>query len=315
MARLDKLTGALLIGVILSTILCGILTVQTFLYLARFPGDRKSMRRMVVVLWVIDLVHQACACCSVYHYVINFRDHGILARNTWSISAFHSLEPILALVVQMFFVQRFQLLNPRWWPFTFVMAALALVSFGFGFTASIRTYSMEYFEEFIRDTWIVIIWLVLCAVCDILIACGIASTLHFSRSGVKATDRLIAKLIVWTINTGAFPAFFAILELMFFLTMNHSFTFIGTDIVLAKLYSNSLLAFLNRRKSPLDRTQPETKREVRCLITLDVELSDISEGSQSRQPISDLPQASSFDLRGPKSTQGNIHPLKPSPLI
>jgi len=267
MAHLDKFTGALLIAVILSTVLFGILTLQTYFCLVRYPDDRSWIRRMVITLWVVDFIHQACACHATYIYLTDFRHPEVLARVTWSISAFHSLEPILALVAQIFFVHRLHLLNRNWWPIVLIASLLAGISFALGFAASIITFLLTYWSEFARYTWVVVTWLAACAACDILIAGAIATSLFLSRSGVKSTDRIISKLIMWTINTGAFPALFAILELVFFLALNTSFIYPSVDIVLAKLYSNSLLAFLNRRQSPFDSKNEQSLVEGEIHLT------------------------------------------------
>jgi len=102
-------------------------------------------------------------------------------------------------------------------------------------------------------TWLIVSWLGCCALSDITIAMGITRSLLVARSGVRVKDRLVPNLIGWTVTTGGAPAACALLELLIFIMYPNAFGVFPVDIVLAKLYSISLLAFLNRRRRSSDR--------------------------------------------------------------
>jgi len=203
---------------------------------------------MVTVLFILDTAHQVCACHTIYQYTMSFRDPEAIGRVVWSVPVFHTLEPILALVAQLL-----RLLNRVRWPVVLATVLLAISSFAFCMFSAVTVYKSEKWGDGAKYNWVVTTWLASGAACDILIASAITYSLLLSRSGFKATDRIISKLIIWTVATGANSALTATLQLACSLALPNTALPVGLDLVLAKLYTNSLLAFLNRRKSPITR--------------------------------------------------------------
>ncbi|KAF9518279.1 hypothetical protein BS47DRAFT_332530 [Hydnum rufescens UP504] len=138
-------------------------------------------------------------------------------------------------------------------------------------SSSVRSFNrvtLHHFAEYKHFAWLVSLWLVTCSICDIAVTIPVAWTLYSSRTGFRDTDILIVKLIIWTVNTSALPASFALFEAVTFITNNdtliHLAANIGTisciqavlplltsrsilclcwiELVLAKLYSNTFLA-------------------------------------------------------------------------
>jgi len=126
---------------------------------------------------------------------------------------------------------------------------LALCAFGFGAAAGITVHFVPLLADFKQYTWLVATWLTTCCVCDLVVSSAIAYQLWTSRSGFKPTDKILTKLTLWTVNTGMIPAAVAVADVITFACLNNSLVHLGTNIMLAKLYSNSLLASLNRRRS------------------------------------------------------------------
>jgi len=124
---------------------------------------------------------------------------------------------------------------------------------------------------------------VTCSVCDIAVTIPVAWTLYISRTGFKQTDALLVKLILWTVNTGALPASFALLEVVTFIIKNESLIHLAANIILAKLYSNTLLAFLNRRGT-LTKARPGTLH-----FSDNLALSHVgSRGNRARESSSEI---------------------------
>ncbi|KAF8306197.1 hypothetical protein DL93DRAFT_2172218 [Clavulina sp. PMI_390] len=250
MSLLDGLMGSVLISVILSSILFGILTVQAHSYWTRFPNDPVWVRRLVLLLWVVDAAHQIAGTWAMYNYLVrHFLDPTYLAINDAALGTTVTLEPIPALAVQLYFARRLYILNPAWWPMVALIVLLALVAFGMGMACGIIIHTLHFLVEFHNYTWLVTGWLIVCAVCDVLIAISIAYQLWNSRSGFKATDKLLTTLTVWTVNTGMIPAGFAIADAVTFIKLPNTLVHLSLNIMLAKLYSNTAMGFLNRRRS------------------------------------------------------------------
>ncbi|KAF9512303.1 hypothetical protein BS47DRAFT_1093502 [Hydnum rufescens UP504] len=221
---LDNTLGAVLVSVIASASLFGILTTQCYYYALRFKQDPRWLKCIVVALWIIDGTHQITVCAIIFQYSVeHYGDLHYVRRSIWPVSFCIMLEPLPALIVQMYFTRRLYYLNQKLWPIAACTAILSIATFALGEICASIT------------------------VCDIAVTIPVAWTLHTSRTGFRQTDALIVKLILWTVNTGALPASCALLEAVMFILKNETLIHLAANIVLAKLYSNTLLAFLNRR--------------------------------------------------------------------
>ncbi|KAJ3837418.1 hypothetical protein F5878DRAFT_662106 [Lentinula raphanica] len=90
---------------------------------------------------------------------------------------------------------------------------------------------------------------VLGAVADVLIAAGLFYFLHRSRTGFKKSDTMISKLIMFTVSTGLLTSICAVASLLSILIWGKTLIYVAFYFSLGRLYSNSLLATLNARKS------------------------------------------------------------------
>ncbi|GJJ13350.1 hypothetical protein Clacol_007602 [Clathrus columnatus] len=69
----DNTLGALLIGLIVSTALFGLTTLQTYLYFINYIKDRLSLKFLVASLWILDFIHTILVTHASYHYlIVNF---------------------------------------------------------------------------------------------------------------------------------------------------------------------------------------------------------------------------------------------------
>ncbi|KZV78342.1 hypothetical protein EXIGLDRAFT_41103 [Exidia glandulosa HHB12029] len=82
--------------------------------------------------------------------------------------------------------------------------------------------------------------LIIGATSDVIIALSICFALTRMRSGFTASDRLVDKLVAFTIGSGLLTSVVAVVEMITYLTMQN-LVFLGFFSVLGKLYSNSLL--------------------------------------------------------------------------
>ncbi|KAF9512022.1 hypothetical protein BS47DRAFT_1114720 [Hydnum rufescens UP504] len=244
---LDNTLGAMLVSIIVSASLFGVLTTQCHYYVIRFKQDPIWLKCIVAALWIIDSIHQIGVSAMIFQYNVNhYGDFEYLRQSSWLVSVCGILEPLPAFIVQIYFTRRLYYLNRKLWPVAAFTAILSIISFAMGEASSILTFTFSRFTEYTRNTWLVIIWLITCSVCDIAIAISVAWTLYTSCTGFKQTDVLLARLILWIVTTGALPVSFALLQVVTFMVMNESLIHLAANIVLIKLYSNTLLASLNR---------------------------------------------------------------------
>ncbi|KAJ7708047.1 hypothetical protein B0H17DRAFT_1325068 [Mycena rosella] len=58
--NLNTTIGALQIGVLISYVLLGVTTTQTYIYYCRFPDDSPKLKALVAAVWVCEMAHAFC---------------------------------------------------------------------------------------------------------------------------------------------------------------------------------------------------------------------------------------------------------------
>ncbi|CAE6457076.1 unnamed protein product, partial [Rhizoctonia solani] len=107
MGELDAMFGATYIGVVLSTFLYGILTLQTYIYWFKYDHDGAFDRWFVLILWAMDTIQSICICHMQYHYTItNYANPTALQFNNWSLNFEVGFTAIITFMVQAFFARR-----------------------------------------------------------------------------------------------------------------------------------------------------------------------------------------------------------------
>ncbi|KAF8663695.1 hypothetical protein AX16_000870 [Volvariella volvacea WC 439] len=286
---LDNTFGASLIGAFITCMLYGLTTLQTYLYYAYYPKDRRELKLFdpgdkVLTIWVLDTLHIAFICKSTYYYLViapkyTYNPGGIDGRWKQVIGLSSSVHPLaiislvlsrrgqisvalnvlIAFLVQCFFTKRiFHLSNPsfRWWITTFI-AIVVFAHFVFGLETVAFLFIKKEFSKVHEMTLIAATPFALTAVLsDIVIAAALCILLHGSRSGFRKTDTIVTKLIVYSINRCILTSAVAIVEVIVFSTSPERHWYLAIDFVIGKLYANSLLATLNSRHSLRDKMDP-----------------------------------------------------------
>ncbi|CCO36126.1 hypothetical protein BN14_10250 [Rhizoctonia solani AG-1 IB] len=257
MGEMDAMFGATYIGVVLSTFLYGILTLQTYVYWFKYVHDGAFDRWFVLALWLMDTIQSVCICHMQYHYTItNYANPEALQFNNWSLNFEVGFTAIITFMVQAFFARRAWFFTKRVGSrFTTtrktqllgaIVGLLAAMGLGFGLASFAMTFVLGRFSRFIEYRWLVGIWLGAAAFCDVVIVYMLSTALMTQRTGFGRTDALINKLLRYTINTGLLTSLIAVADLICFCTMNN-LVHLGFNMVLGKLYTNTLLATLNAR--------------------------------------------------------------------
>ncbi|KAF9076561.1 hypothetical protein BDP27DRAFT_1210035 [Rhodocollybia butyracea] len=240
----DNTMGAALIGVIARIVSC----VQTWFYFSRYPGDLWYIKSLVAIVWVFDSIHQALISHTVYFYVItNFSNAAEQAYLIWSILVSH---------------RSFAFFSKLWTDLT-SMKLEVLFNVSFGLLATYRMLVLTFpqgldwipspkvFELFpvLFGKGLSMAVNVLGALSDVVIAAGLFYFLHRSRTGFKKSDTMISKLIAFSVSTGLLTSVCAVASLLSIIIWGKTLIYVAFYFSLGRLYSNSLLATLNARKS------------------------------------------------------------------
>ncbi|KAF9260751.1 hypothetical protein L218DRAFT_962331 [Marasmius fiardii PR-910] len=246
---LHNTMGALFIGVAIAGALWGITSMQTYNYFMRYYGiDRPVISIMVGIVYAFDTVHQIMISHLLYTYLVsNWGNPVILGTLVWSILIMVLMTGFIGLVVQLFLVYRVYVLSHK----NYVVVGVVLLPV-FGVFAS----SMAYFARAWPFTTFLELNLVgglsravnvLGAVSDVIITIALSYYLWRSKSGIKRTDAIMNRLILFCVRTGLLTTACAIMSLITISVFPGTFIYITFYATLARFYSFSLLATLNAR--------------------------------------------------------------------
>ncbi|KAJ8520736.1 hypothetical protein ONZ45_g2452 [Pleurotus djamor] len=83
--NLDAKLGAMFLGNVVAAILYGVTSVQTFIYFKGSAQDLRSLKVIVLILWLLDSLHIILVTHTVYFYTVsNYADPLSLNTPIWS---------------------------------------------------------------------------------------------------------------------------------------------------------------------------------------------------------------------------------------
>ncbi|VDC07097.1 unnamed protein product [Peniophora sp. CBMAI 1063] len=241
--------GALFVGWGISMLVFGILCLQTWLYFSRYVHDSPWLKLFVASLWVLEVGHQISIAHFSWHYLVT--DYGSLPgalseRTVWSLAAVVILGVTVAAIVKIFLGWRIYRVSGRhYWLGATIVFSIAQFALGIAFAA--RSVSLA-LDELTTLTTLPTIALSLGSATDVVIALVLSFYLHTMRTGYQKSERLIDRLIIFSVNTGALTAAVSVSVVVLFQTMPENFVYISVYFLVCKLYSNSCLATLNSRR-------------------------------------------------------------------
>ncbi|EJC99036.1 uncharacterized protein FOMMEDRAFT_170792 [Fomitiporia mediterranea MF3/22] len=247
--------GCLMIGSVLSMGLYGIGSVQTYYFFDTFGGhDSYYLRFQVFSLWALNTVHQAFILCSTYKYAItHYAVAGQLAvleptlRNTIILTA------VIAILAQSVFVDRIYCLSKNL-ILTAVMIVLALGQLACTIAYYAKCHSSTTFDSLRLNSTLMHVDQIITAVVNSAIAGTLVYLFQTTRTGFKQNDSIANKFMAFGLNTGAVTAICAIVCLVTGYASPNTFVYLLFSFLLTRLYMNTVLASLNSRSVPRDKS-------------------------------------------------------------
>ncbi|EMD38773.1 hypothetical protein CERSUDRAFT_122341 [Gelatoporia subvermispora B] len=248
--------GALLIGVIIQAVFYGNLCALTWRYYRRCRGDPAWLRALVAFIGLMCTFSLVTTTHAVYTFtVIYFANPIALENGSWSTSMLTTVNAIVVVLVRFVFIQRVYKFSRGRGVITQIVstvlvltAALSLVDLASSIALTVRI-----FQHSILSTEVVsmkILWELVFGTgipADFLLTVLLCFCLHNSRTGLTRTDSVINLLILYSIETGIFPALIELAGLIAFLLSPRTFIYIPFYVQIANLYLTSLVVSLNRR--------------------------------------------------------------------
>ncbi|KAF5383041.1 hypothetical protein D9615_004797 [Tricholomella constricta] len=249
MPSIPLLFGPMLIGVFFNMILYGVLIVQVYNYYQMYKKDVSWIRYLVLYLFIVESANTAFDMFIVYEpLILRYGD----PDGTKYFPTLFATEPIVIVAVsfpiQLFFAWRINVLTKSIW-IPSIIVLLATVSLAGGIWTGVMIAILRLFAKKPELHNPALVWFLSGCVADVLITATLVYTLSKRRTGFVATDDTISKIMRMTVQTGMLTAFFAVGDVIFFMTLPRTALNFLWDLALSKLYSNCLLSTLNARAS------------------------------------------------------------------
>ncbi|KAI1795263.1 hypothetical protein LXA43DRAFT_1090915 [Ganoderma leucocontextum] len=241
--------GALLLGVLVTAVGYGITTMQTYMYIGRFPKDPWPIKWTVWSLFALDTAHVTLSWHMIYYYLIlNFDHRAALEDSVWSFDITVILTAVITVVVHCFYARRVFILGGGNWLITIVILSLSLIRLVFGCIVSVKIFQLKNLELLPEKiTPQVGVGLGAGTLADCIITGSLVYYLRSHKSGFNDIDTFLDKITYWTVNNGMLTSIVGLVVILTFSTMPTNMVYLSVHLLLSKLYANSLLATLNFR--------------------------------------------------------------------
>ncbi|KAJ7820492.1 hypothetical protein B0H13DRAFT_2682288 [Mycena leptocephala] len=261
----DTTLGALCVAYVLAWGLFGVMSMQSFDYFQKFVKDSVWLKSLVGFLWyayrkpLSTYLYfrqgpgyppaRADRTCIVLLGYTNYDNPKVLAVSVWSFNI--GILNLTVLIVEVFLAR----LSNKNSILTGIIVLLSFSYFGFEMAVQVRTFQLKKISLFFEFQWIASVGLACAAAADLIIAFSLCFYLMRSRTGIKTTDTIVNRLVLYAMNTGLLTAICVLIDMICFLTMPKNLIHIAFNLVVGKLYTNSLLATLNFRDTIRSNTK------------------------------------------------------------
>ncbi|KAJ7057650.1 hypothetical protein C8F01DRAFT_1256279 [Mycena amicta] len=252
MAGVDLLFGPMLLGVLLNTLLYGVMATQMLTYYIRFPNDFRWIRYFVLYLLLAETAVVVVEVGIIYQPLVLEYGASLLLLLLLLLLALVLLllalglkmrmNVIVATPIQLFTAWRIKIITQSYIA-PVLIALLSIASFGGGLLLSFSVLRSSQFIDFGVFATEAAVWLISSAVCDIVLAVAMAYALLTRKTGIdKAVDGYINRIVRLTIESGSLTAAAALIDVILSISFPRSAMNFVVDFPLSTLYTCSLLA-------------------------------------------------------------------------
>ncbi|KAH7101294.1 hypothetical protein BKA62DRAFT_192445 [Auriculariales sp. MPI-PUGE-AT-0066] len=242
--------GAIEIGNDVGLFLMGIVAAQVFSYYRQFSRDPFYIRLGVAFVFVFDLVHTVLLSKVIYFYtIVGPCDPLALDHIDRNLSISIPFLGLVALIVQTMYCLRVlritesTILALGCWSLALARFSMHLYSTYLAFVAK----SLHTAITWKRFHGGLLASLACGTAADIAICVCITVGLWSRKTGFERTDKLVDKVIAWTIGTGFLPTVIGIVEIITYEIMPKNFIWMGLWWTMSKFLSISLMTSLHQR--------------------------------------------------------------------
>ncbi|KAF8633161.1 hypothetical protein AX17_004662 [Amanita inopinata Kibby_2008] len=260
----------LIIGNLLNWCLLGILTVQVYLYYLAFPRDRRWIKAVVYITYILETAQTFLLTRDLMAFV-NVTNPRVVTKSghlyhvdkvpQFSTIVIPSVDGLVALLSQGLYSHRIQVITKST-IITWIIRSLAVVQCGAAIFNSLFWLTVNQHTAKIalpgNSVWVpgfvsMTIWITGSAVCDVVITITMVWALSRAKKTTNRTYAAIQGLIRLIIETGIATATVAVVSAISkYYTHSIGNVYVDIQLFLSKLYANAILALLNNRISIAD---------------------------------------------------------------
>ncbi|CAL1708082.1 unnamed protein product [Somion occarium] len=268
----NLIAGPPFVGFILNWGLLGVLLVQVYIYHISFPKDQILFKCLVYGIFMLDTLQTCMLTVDMFdNFIYRWGSAGSFSTIGMGWFSFIILGGIISAAVQLTFSWRLWILAKSK-VLTGTVATLALTQLGGSIVGGAQLKSSSGTSQQSRSNVALTVWLAGSALVDVIIAIAMTFLLLRSKKNHKLVESklqgqnqlshsLINRLIFFVVETGTMTATVAIVAIVTFLAMPQTYVHECPAIILAKLYSNTLLAGFNNR-AMMERVEPEQRKSI-----------------------------------------------------
>ncbi|KAJ6526337.1 hypothetical protein B0H19DRAFT_1275701 [Mycena capillaripes] len=246
---LDTLTGCILVGTWVSSLLYMLEIIQSVYYFRHFEHDDWKSKTLVTVALVVDGLSFIGDCICVYEYTITHAgDLEYLATLHWPLPLYGFTTGVLGVLVQTFLVSRYWRFTHKTFIALFLSLAI-IISFGSVFTCSLMLTLYTSFEDRHRFKIPMALWLATEVTVDVGIAAVLLWEFRKAKGILTEARSALHRLTAVTIQSGVAAATLASGGLMGYYINPDSNLSLVFLYPLGRVYVITLLSNLNVRKS------------------------------------------------------------------
>ncbi|KAI0649631.1 hypothetical protein C8Q79DRAFT_335435 [Trametes meyenii] len=234
-----------IIGFTLATTLYGITVLQGYFYFRQYWDDSIRLKALVTILLITDTLTTVFMAHAMYTYVVlDFGTPLKIDLITWSFSSENGFAVITAFIVQCYFGHRLWIFSRKNFFLVGLILFLAFLNLGMGMACTIPTFTHHEWATLgtLKNRITLGLYSGASSLCDALIAAGLCYYLQTSRTGLRVTDTLIDKLMVYAIERGILTTTCQIMHMILTVALPGRAIFLPFAMLESKLYANALLA-------------------------------------------------------------------------
>ncbi|KIK54088.1 hypothetical protein GYMLUDRAFT_920070 [Collybiopsis luxurians FD-317 M1] len=273
--------GGMMVGLLLASLMCGIASVQAFIFFRTKQSDPLLHKITVGLLWLLDVIQLCFVFDATYYYVITLEDN-ILPPFVWSLKIQIFMQTLIMGLTKLLYTLRIWQLRQyisKWIPFGLLVFLTADYAMGIVFTYEVFTVDLLTDLLTIRFKPIAIASMSMTSVSDFLVAGLLIYTLAKSKTNLTWTDSSWEMVIAYVVNTGIITGFISAAVVIAFAIGVQKPAYIGTEMGLPQFYVNCFLSMMNA--SVYFKTPPASRRTAKPITRILSFFHDEDSGSST----------------------------------